>query len=141
MGILENVGARGRAGLSGASLSRAHADRILIIFTTETNEIVVSILIRSSFGAALYDAIEKGQRARVGFVRTFDIAHMGGVLEHMQLRIRDFRHEHMFLDCNRNRAVALQIGTMALVPQIADAVSVPVICIGAGATAPTFPSP
>ena len=36
----------------------------------------------------------------------------------------------MFLDCNRNRAVALQIGTMALVPQIADAVSVPVIAAG-----------
>ena len=39
-------------------------------------------------------------------------------------------HQGMFLDCNRNRAVALQIGTMALVPQIADAVSVPVIAAG-----------
>ncbi len=36
----------------------------------------------------------------------------------------------MFLDCNRNRAVALQIRTMALVPQIADTVSVPVIAAG-----------
>jgi hypothetical protein len=27
-------------------------------------------------------AIEKGQRARIEFVRTFDIAYMGGVLEH-----------------------------------------------------------
>ena len=39
-------------------------------------------------------------------------------------------HQGMFLDCNRNRAVALQIGTMALVSQIADAVSVPVIAAG-----------
>jgi NAD(P)H-dependent flavin oxidoreductase YrpB (nitropropane dioxygenase family) len=39
-------------------------------------------------------------------------------------------HRGMFLDCNRNRAVALQIGTMALVPQIVDAVSVPVIADG-----------
>ena len=30
-------------------------------------------------------------------------------------------HRGMFLDCNRDRAVALQIGTMALAPQIADA--------------------
>ena len=36
----------------------------------------------------------------------------------------------MFLDCNRNRAVALQIGTTALVPEIADAVSVPMIAAG-----------
>ena len=36
----------------------------------------------------------------------------------------------MLRDCNRNRAVALQIGTMALVPQIADAISVPVIAAG-----------
>jgi len=35
----------------------------------------------------------------------------------------------------RNRAVALQIGTMALVPQIADAVSVPVIAAGGIAAA------
>src|SRR6202040_2272089 len=36
----------------------------------------------------------------------------------------------MFVDCTRNRAVALQIGTMALVPQIVDAVSVPVVAAG-----------
>jgi nitronate monooxygenase len=39
-------------------------------------------------------------------------------------------HQGTFLDCNRNRRAALQIGTMALVPQIADAVSVPVIAAG-----------
>jgi nitronate monooxygenase len=39
-------------------------------------------------------------------------------------------HRGMFLDWNRNGAVASQIGTLALVPQIADAVSVPVIAAG-----------
>jgi nitronate monooxygenase len=39
-------------------------------------------------------------------------------------------HRGTFLDSNRNRAVAWQIGTLALVPQIADAVSVPVIAAG-----------
>jgi nitronate monooxygenase len=39
-------------------------------------------------------------------------------------------HQGMFLDCDRNRAVALRVGTMALVPQVADAVTVPVIAAG-----------
>jgi nitronate monooxygenase len=39
-------------------------------------------------------------------------------------------HQGVFLDCDRNRTVALQIGTMALVPQVADAVRVPVIAAG-----------
>jgi nitronate monooxygenase len=40
------------------------------------------------------------------------------------------RADGTFLDCDRNRAVALQIATLALVPQVADAVSVPVIAAG-----------
>ncbi|WP_454633408.1 NAD(P)H-dependent flavin oxidoreductase [Bradyrhizobium cenepequi] len=39
-------------------------------------------------------------------------------------------HRGMFLDRDQNRAVASQLGTFALVPQIADAVSVPVIAAG-----------
>jgi nitronate monooxygenase len=39
-------------------------------------------------------------------------------------------HRGMFLDTDRNGAVASQMGTLALVPQIADAVSVPVIAAG-----------
>jgi nitronate monooxygenase len=39
-------------------------------------------------------------------------------------------HRGMFLDWNRNGAAASQIGTLALVPQIADVVGVPVIAAG-----------
>jgi nitronate monooxygenase len=39
-------------------------------------------------------------------------------------------HRGMFLDPDRNRAVASQVGTLALVPQISDAVGVPVIAAG-----------
>ena len=39
-------------------------------------------------------------------------------------------HRGTFLAADRNRAVTSQIGTLALVPQIADAVSVPVIAAG-----------
>jgi nitronate monooxygenase len=39
-------------------------------------------------------------------------------------------HRGMFLDPNMNEAVALQTGTLALVPQIVDAVRVPVIAAG-----------
>jgi nitronate monooxygenase len=39
-------------------------------------------------------------------------------------------HRGMFLAPNLNRAVALQAGVMALVPQVVDAVSVPVVAAG-----------
>jgi nitronate monooxygenase len=39
-------------------------------------------------------------------------------------------HRGTFLDLNRNGAVASQTGTLALVPQVADAVGVPVIAAG-----------
>jgi nitronate monooxygenase len=39
-------------------------------------------------------------------------------------------HRGMFLDWSRNGAAASQIGTLALVPQIADCVNVPVIAAG-----------
>ncbi|MGY3619117.1 NAD(P)H-dependent flavin oxidoreductase [Bradyrhizobium sp. USDA 10063] len=39
-------------------------------------------------------------------------------------------HRGMFLDRDQNRALASQLGTFELVPQIADAVSVPVIAAG-----------
>jgi nitronate monooxygenase len=39
-------------------------------------------------------------------------------------------HRGMFLDRDQNRALASQLGTFALVPQITDAVSVPVIAAG-----------
>jgi nitronate monooxygenase len=39
-------------------------------------------------------------------------------------------HRGMFLDVDRNRAVASQVGTLALVPQVADALGVPVIAAG-----------
>src|SRR5260221_14431580 len=51
-------------------------------------------------------AIEKGQRARVEFVCTFDIAHMGGVLEHMELRVGDFRYEPVRIARIAQRIVA-----------------------------------
>src|SRR5258706_11296516 len=51
-------------------------------------------------------AIEKRQRARVEFVRTFDIAHMGGVLEYMELRVGDFRHERVRIARIAQRIVA-----------------------------------
>jgi NAD(P)H-dependent flavin oxidoreductase YrpB (nitropropane dioxygenase family) len=48
-------------------------------------------------------------------------------------------HLGIFLDSDRKRAVASQAGTLALVPQVADAVSVPVIAAGGIAAAELGP--